>query len=428
MLYWIIENKEQLTSFNEKGYKEVFLEPILFNDNIHSVLNDVSLLYIKPINGDKGFMLCLKHDETFSLEKSYIEETLKSFDKIYIRDKKLLLSYFTNFNYIDISFNYNDDINETTNTHDFFYQKYYSNPCLNTIIPIVKHYEKCEMIWNKVNKYCTGEKNQYLNRLSTVFYIIENNGIRINEDLFNKFFEPNEYKFNIQNNTIYTHYNLNTLTGRPSNSFNGINFAALKKNTGERKCFIPKNDYFLEYDLTAYHPSLLAKIINFDFKSETPYEYFSREANIPLSDAKLEMIKQMYGGVFDKYLYIPFFNELNNYTNSIWDKFINEGYYKCEWSGKIFNKEFLSEMTPGKLLSYIIQNLETWNNVNIMWDILKILNSNNTQLILYTYDSFLLDVDENESDLIYKIENIFNKFNLKTKKQQGINYDFKNKL
>jgi len=37
---------------------------------------------------------------------------------------------------------------------------------------------------------------------------------------------------------VYSDYNIHTSTGRPSNSFGGINFAALNKNDGTRKKFI----------------------------------------------------------------------------------------------------------------------------------------------------------------------------------------------
>ena len=43
----------------------------------------------------------------------------------------------------------------------------------------------------------------------------------------------------------------------------GINFAALNKNDGERKCYIPENDMFVEYDIQGYHPRLIGEMINF---------------------------------------------------------------------------------------------------------------------------------------------------------------------
>ena len=56
-MFYIIETSEQLNEFFEIGYEKVFAEPILFNDQVHPALNHISLLYIKPLNNDKGYIL-----------------------------------------------------------------------------------------------------------------------------------------------------------------------------------------------------------------------------------------------------------------------------------------------------------------------------------------------------------------------------------
>jgi hypothetical protein len=48
----------------------------------------------------------------------------------------------------------------------------------------------------------------------------------------------------------------------------------------------------------------------------------------------------------------------------------------------------------------------------------------NTKLVLYTYDSFLLDWDENEQNEMLEIQNIFKKYKLNTKEKTGYDYDF----
>ena len=53
-------------------------------------------------------------------------------------------------------------------------------------------------------------------------------------------------------------------------------------------------------------------------------------------------------------------------------------------------------MNPQKLFNYVLQNLETSTNVLILWDIFCLLKGKKTKLVLYTYDSFLLDVAEDE--------------------------------
>jgi len=423
MLYWLIESRDQLKEFYNKEYQEVFLEPIYSNDNYHPILNEIIALYIKPCNGDKGYMLCISHDDTFSLNNTFIDTILQTFTTIYVRDKKQLLYFYNvkNFVNIEIPLSYS---HPTTNTHNFYYQKHESKPDLNKIIPIVKHYEKCELIWEQVKNYCVSGNEKYLDKASKVFYIVESNGIRIDPYLFNKYYDPHNEMYSIHYNTIYTHYNLNTMTGRPSNSFNNINFAALKKDDGGRKCFVPKNDYFVEYDITAYHPTLVAKMIGFDFGDELPYEYFSREANIDINDAKVEMIKQMYGGVYKKYEHIEFFKQMKQYLGEIWEIFENTGVFEIKEFNLIFRKDNLKDMNPPKLLSYIIQATETYYNVEMMWEMLKLLRNKQTQLILYTYDSFCFDVNKNEKEILVEIENIITNNNLKFKSKRGLNYDF----
>ena len=81
-------------------------------------------------------------------------------------------------------------------------------------------------------------------------------------------------------------------------------------------------------------------------------------------------------------------------------------------------------MNPQKLLNYLLQNLETSNNIVILWEILKLLRGKNTKLVLYVYDSFLFDVDINEKEVMFQIKDIFSKHKLNIKTKKGTNYNF----
>jgi len=59
-------------------------------------------------------------------------------------------------------------------------------------------------------------------------------------------------------------------------------------------------------------------------------------------------------------------------------------------SGKAFTKD-LKEMHPAKLMNYMMQSLETSNNITILKEVLRYLQNKKTKLVLYTYDSFLFD-------------------------------------
>jgi len=420
-MFYIVETDEQLNELFDKDYDKVFVEPVYHNDNIHPSLNYVSLLYIKPLNNDKGYMVCLHHTEALELNKTPINRLLASFNEVYVRDRKSFIYHFPLKNIIDISFGIPEYAEPTTQTHDFFYQKHGDIEDINAVIPLVKHYERCELVFDKIKEYCIKPDNtKFHNKLTSVFFAIERNGIKIDKDVFNEFFKPNTELFSIQDNTIHTQYNLYTTTGRPSNSFNGINFAALKKEDGCREAFISENDYFIEIDISAYHPTLASHLVNYDFNGETPYQYFAKEADIEIDEAKILMFKQLYGGVYKEYQHIEYFQLIQKHVDKLWSEFKTNGFIECPISGhKLTNK--IKDMNPQKLFNYTLQNLETSTNVLILWDIIKILKDKVSKIVLYTYDSILIDYNEND-EILEQIQQTFTKYNLQTKTTKGHNY------
>tara|TARA_R110002049_G_scaffold227928_1_gene400142 strand:- start:485 stop:655 length:171 start_codon:yes stop_codon:yes gene_type:complete len=55
---------------------------------------------------------------------------------------------------------------------------------------------------------------------------------------------------------------------------------------------------------------------------------------------------------------------------------------------------------------------------------IRILKGKKTKIVLYTYDSFLLDFSKDEKELYELILNVFKKYKLKTKMSYGYNYKF----
>lgn len=422
-MFWLLENTSQLKQFYNKGYDEVFAEVIPYHDLIHPKLNKVSLVYIRPVKGRKGFIICVDHSETMSIDKSHILALLKTYKTVYTTNQKNFLYYFTINNLVDISFNAPEFHEINTNAHTFFYANHPNKLDINRIIPVVKHYEKYENIYKQYKEYCY-EQNKFYSKISKAFYAIENNGLNINRKHFDKYFELPNDSFSVNNLRIYTSYNLHTTTGRPSNTFNSINFAALSKDNGSRKSFIPRNDYFLEIDISAYHPTLAAQLISYPTHPEQIYAEFAKVAGVEIKEAKELMFRQLYGGIMDKYKFWDYFEQVQEYIDKLWNQYQTVGYINCPISGHIFHKSKLENVNSNKLFNYVLQNLETANNVNIIWDILKILKGKNTKLVLYTYDAFLFDIDT-EENLNEEIEHVFKKYKLSIKNKIGYNYDFK---
>jgi hypothetical protein len=81
-------------------------------------------------------------------------------------------------------------------------------------------------------------------------------------------------------------------------------------------------------------------------------------------------------------------------------------------------------MNPQKLFNYVLQNMETSVNIQILYRIFTLLKGKKTKLVLYTYDSFLFDFDESEIEVMEQIKKVFYKLKLQIKEKHGSTYEF----
>jgi len=419
-MYWLVETEDQLQELSKFGYEEAFVEIIPYSNTIHPVENQVCAIYIKPLKSKKGFIASIDHSETLPLDIDKVKRVISNFERIYVRDKKEFLHYFVFKGLYDITLNSPTYIQEYTQTHSWFYRQLPNKKDINRIIPIVKHYEYCEKTFEDLKDRINEPINEfYNNRATVVFNAIEQSGLRVDRKEFeSRFYLPDsEY--------VYTQFNFKTLTGRPANRFNGVNYAAINKDNGDRKCFIPRNDYLFELDISAYHPTLLANLVGYDFGGRDIHQAFAEMYKVDYQKAKELTFKQLYGGVFDQYKELEFFKKVQVYTDKLWENYQENGWIESPISGHRFIDENLDDMKPQKLLNYVLQNLETSTNVCILWEIFKLLRGKNTKLVLYTYDSFLFDLDESEKQVIKEILKVFKAKKLQVKYSYGNTYDFR---
>jgi hypothetical protein len=426
-MFYIIEKQDQLDQLHIG--EDTFIHIIPTNENYHPALQNISLIYVRWIKGHKGYILCVDHSESLPLKITDILDKLSKVTNLYTLDKKAVLHHFPTLSpqLIDVqlinSYQHFQEINieqYESKVETDFKRKYYTE-APSTLIPIAKHYEKYENIYDHIeqtiNKISEDlELYAFLNHyVAPLFYNIEKQGIKLSKEPFIEHFKtlPNP-KFSVSKGKIYTQYNLNTLTGRPSNAFNGINFAALNKTNGERAAFIPENDFLVEIDFKAYHPTIIAKLAGYEFTGNI-YEQLANEFPGSTPETIKELVfQQLYGGVRKDFQDKPFFKQVNDYTNRLWS---DNGVIGTQF-GKRFTKEMIENPTPQKLLNYIVQNTETVFNVVQFSAIVNFLKDKKTKIILYTYDSILLDYDSSET-LLNSITSLL-KFNYSTK--TGHNY------
>jgi hypothetical protein len=426
-MFYIIEKQDQLDQLHIG--EDTFIHIIPTNENYHPALQNISLIYVRWIKGHKGYILCVNHSESLSLSITDILAKLSKVDNLYVLDKKAVLHHFPTLSpqLIDVqlinSYLYLQNINieqYESKVETDFKRKYYTE-APSTLIPIAKHYEKYENVYDHIEQTINSTSDNlehcgFLNHyIVPLFYNIEKQGIKLSKEPFIEYFKdlPNP-KFSVSKGKIYTQYNLYTLTGRPSNSFNGINFAALNKTNGERAAFIPENDTLIEIDFKAYHPTIIAKLAGYEFNGNI-YEQLSQQFPGSTPETIKELVfQQLYGGVRKDFQDKPFFSQVNNYTNQLWS---NEEAIGAQF-GKRFTKQMIENPTPQKLLNYIVQNTETVFNVVQFSAVVNLLKDRKTKVILYTYDSILLDYDSSEN-LLDSITSLL-KFNYSTK--MGGNY------
>jgi len=408
-MFYIIEKSSQL---QQLSFEDCFVRFIPFNNNFHPALTELSLVYIRPLDSKKGYILCLNHNESLSLNKDEVFNWLNDLGKIWVLDKKQALHHYYSDKLFDVNFLEPVDIKSLDNACiSYYYSKYNSLSNVNCLIPISKHYEMCEAIFNMalpiIKQYTLSDTTFQFNnfRTANVFYNIEISGIKVDKNCFIEHYQGKltNPQFNLNRSKIYTQYNLYTTTSRPSNTFNSINFAALNKDNSERMCYRPENDKFIELDFQGYHPRLIGEMIGFNFpKDKNTYDVLGELLGVTQQEAKELTFKQLYGGVWSEYQLKPFFKDVLKYTDDMWDTY--QYGKRLVTENKIFIPD--ANMTRSKLFNYIVQSKETSTNVDLLKLVFDKLEGKKTKLVLYTYDAFLFDYSNEDKGLIQEIVNI----------------------
>lgn len=422
-MFWLVETQEQFDKLQFELGEEIFVLPIQTHPEIHPGIYAPLSLYLRDVTQPKGFLINYFHPEALQFDPLQVKEYLRTFKKIYTPDKKALSYTYFGSNTYDLNLFEYKEVRKQTHAHSFYSQRYYESEDLNSVIPIVKHFEQCEIIFEEyasvIKKYIP---NEYHDDLSNVFWFIERNGLKVNS-AFERYFDLKRPFLSRYNSYTFTQYNLNTTTGRPSNTFNSLNFAALPKENGSRSVFVPRNDFLLEIDLTAYHPTLIGQMVGYNSPTGDIYEDFAAKYGMDRAEAKGLVFKQLYGHIFDQYKDFEFFQLTQKLIEEIWNTFSSKGKYVVQETGKVFKKDDLPNMNPQKLFNYIIQHWETYSNVAILKEIIYIINNKETKLVLYTYDAFLLDVSKQDKDKIKKVLEVFETRGFLYKIKKGLDYD-----
>lgn len=421
----IIELENEFTNFISEFQNDPWvIVPVYSNGDVPVYVDTISLMYVYVLYKDEEAVFIFNHTEGLQLPEHLIDR-LPNSNKMFVYGKKKFKSISNNSNLIDIDlieyFYRNQPMEDDFDTpaHEFFTRTIYNFKNLNTIIPISKHIEKSQSITRRfLEVYETFHDNEafdmYNNLIIDNLFQIEKTGLYVNKDeFFAKFANKSVF-----NGYVYSEYNIYTTTGRPSNRFGHVNFAALNKENGERSVFTSrfgKNGFLMSFDYDAYHLRLLAFLVDYAFpENVSVHEYLgtfyfgkSELTHDEYVESKSISFRQLYGGIQKEYLEIPFFEKIDEYTKLLWKKFQDDGYIETPLFHRRLFKSFFTDMNAAKLLNYILQAFETERNMAVIQAIHEFKQSFASELILYTYDSFLLDFNINDgASVVRKIKDI----------------------
>jgi len=416
---------------------KIYLKFITQDNNRHNVCNKPIAAFVYDYHsGDKHYYNFEHKDLPQDISFDKFKKSLNS-KSVYVSNKKTY-KYWLNCDLYDVNlFGFiknNETLSEPDNNCKNTFSISHNNlKDFNLIVPYVVHQNVFdteveqikELGEEKTDSYCYKFFN---NVISETLYQVEKNGIKIDNDVYNKYFEART-----TNGFVYTDYHIYNPTGRPSNCYDGINYVALKKDDGSRASFVSRYEggYLLMVDFTGFHPYIVANLIDYKVpEKETIYEHLAKQyygvdevtSDLLAKSKKLTMVN-LYGQIPKQYCDIPYFAEVEKLKEEYWKKFESKGYVTTPiYKRKITNKHVL-DANKNKLFAYIIQATETEYGIDRLNACLKYVSGKEILPILYNYDAILFDVGSVEQSEINDLISIIKNKRFKVKVYKGKNYN-----
>jgi len=308
--------------------------------------------------------------------------------------------------------------------YKFDFGSFYTHENFPYFYPLQKMVERARSIeFEKINTLISMEDfGKFHNDFTEVFYNLEKVGIRVDEDIFKRTFDVRDFPSIVYKERVYQNYNFFTTTSRPSNAINNVNYAAL--TTEQRKCFIPKNDIFVEFDFESYHPRLISKLIDYDFGDVYVYNKLADDLGVSNGEAKNITFQNLYGGIRKEVLQrSKFFEGVDGLIKVLYDEYFTHKFIKSHIYKRPMKMANLGDLNPQKLFNYYIQSYETERNVILLKEIHNYLLNKGTDIVLYNYDSFLFDYSKKDGKKLLKdIKRILEDDGFVVKMKTGKNY------
>jgi len=391
-----------------------YIHPIWADIHLHPIQNKLSLLYIYDIENEREFVINIGNIDTHTTSLDRVSLDLK---ESVVFDKKSFL------NIMDIPSTYDADLisylitnnqlqRNDTPTHTHFYRKFHNIKWVNNLIPISKHIESIRQI-----------RDEFLQ------YYDVGGGITEGVKKFDNFYIKPLHKVEksglwTESGMEWSQYHPYTLTSRPSNNFGGINYAALNKEDGSRDRFISRFDggKLVQFDYDGYHPRIISKMVGEPIPMDvSAHKALADMYGVSYEQSKGITFRQLYGGVQIQYLHIPLFKKVSHQIDKLWMEFNRNGYIQTPMGRKLMKRN-LKDMNSNKLFNYLLQATETELNMKILSKVIQFLEDKKSKMVLYTYDSYLLDIHPTEISVLNDLKILIEGNGFPTKVEIGDRY------
>ena len=241
----VIEGRQQYTDLVSKlSNKTVFATAVSDDFRYHPAECDPIIISIKF--NDDVYNIIIDHTESESNEIN-IEE-LKKIKRFFVDDAKEFYHLTGLENCYDsklLSYFNNEKVEKPVLPHVFEHLGTSKKQGINKVVSLTKviQYAESKLSTIQQPKNITRPYLKYNKSLKT-FADLEKSGLKITMGPFKRVFK---------NGYAYSNFNILTTTGRPSNTFRGINLGALNKNDDTRNQIVTRHNpgMLVEFDYDA---------------------------------------------------------------------------------------------------------------------------------------------------------------------------------
>lgn len=410
----IIETNEQFEDFlaHYTSKDKAFVDAVPTNQHLHPRRSGVSFVVVR--SGEREALFPISHNDANEINPKKLLK-LNTGVRKFAYDKKRVLHLVPFQNLVDCKLIFWFKHNRPP-SFDFgsppFEQKNIYRPIMRLAERSQNRIDRCEEILNRSGDLVEKRPFRKYNKTVTEsLFRVERNGMYADSEAFSEIFGKD---LTDSDGLSHSNYNVYTQTGRPSNAYKGVNYAALEQK--EREVFESRFDggKLLSVDYDAFHLRIVSSIMGYDAPEGSFHEhlaklYFGEDIDEEdYKEAKKFTFQFIYNprGIPDELLQLEFFQGVKDLTEKVWEAYKEYGVIQTGKYHRQISGSKIDNFNPAKAFNYLLQATETEIICGQMSRLLDYLSGKNSCIALYLYDSVLIDYDPSDEAEIEKIKSI----------------------